>query len=212
MGLLVGLILHLLKALGPMLVVLLLSPSLFLNVKADINHPLTLGISSVDSGYRKFRDDNCSEIIKTSLYHYSDHFHSYIGKVGMRNSFNFDYSISQANKSKLLPISQDLNTDIQTQESIWYVQAKPSCSNIRLLTIQELERNNIKILDFRDSRLGESSPKGGPSQQCLACDDCIVGYLLILTDDELSKSMLERLGFKHVNSMEKYIDWIRNGK
>jgi hypothetical protein len=199
-------------ALGLMLVTLLLSPSLLLNVKADINHHLRLNISTMDLDYRKFMDDNCSELNKSSFYRYWDHFHSYIENVGIRNLANLDYSINQTNKFKLMPSSQDLNPDNETQEPIWYVQERPSCSNIMLPTTQELERNKIEILDFRDSRLGELSAKGGPSQQCLACDNCVDGYLLILTDDVLSKSILESLGFKHVDSMEKYIDRIRNGK
>jgi hypothetical protein len=206
MGLLVGLILHLTTALGLMLSILLLSSSLLLNVKADVNHHVKLSISTVDLDYRKFREDICSELTRSSFYP------SYIENVGTRNPANFDYSIDQTKKSTLLPSSQDLNPDNETRKPIWYVQERPSCSNIMLLTTQELIRNKIKILDFRDSRLGELSPKGGPSQQCLACDNCLDGYLLILTDDGLSKSMLERLGFKHVDSMEKYIDGVRNGK
>jgi hypothetical protein len=118
---------------------------------------------------------------------FADHFHSYTWNVGTRNPANFDYSINQTNKSTLLPSSRDINPDNETQEPSWYVQERPSCSNILLLTTRELIRNKIKILDFRDSRLGELSPKGGPSQHCLACDNCLDGYLLILTNDGFSK-------------------------
>lgn len=194
-----------------MLTIFLLPPSSQSIVHADVNHHVRLKISIMDFDNHKFRVDNCSELTASSLYHYSDHFHYNIENVGIRDPADIDYSIDHINKFDLLLSSQHLNPNNETQKPTWYVQEKPSCSNIMLFSLQELKRNKIVILDFRDSRLGEMSLKGGPSQQCLACDSCIDGYLLILTNDELSKSILEHFGFKHVDSMEKYIVRIKNG-
>lgn len=166
--------------------IFLFSSPLFSVVEAYVDPSGKLNLSTIDFDYYESKQANCSVFTAYSLYHNSD-------KIP-------------------LSLSQLPNPNNETQKLTWYVQERPSCSNIILYTFEELKRNNIDIIDFRDSRLGEVSPKGAPSEQCLACDICIDAYLLILTDDELSKSTLEHLGFKQVDSMEKYIDKIKYGK
>jgi hypothetical protein len=162
------------------------SISIFSPIGAYTSPYAEMNLSTIDLDYYESKQANCSTLTAYLLY---------------QNSSKIPQLLSQ------LP-----NPNNETQELTWYVQERPSCSNVILYTLEELKRNDIDIIDFRDSRLGELSPKGAPSQQCLACNICIDAYLLILTDDELSKSTLEHLGFKQVESMEKYIEKIRYGK
>jgi hypothetical protein len=187
--------LYLTMSFALILVIFLFSSSLFTIVEADVNQQyVKLNLSTIDFDYYGFKGANCSAFTAYYLYHYSDLFHL--------------YSLDEIPLSS----SQLPNSNNETQKLTWYVQERPSCSTIILYTLEGLKRNGIDIVDFRDSRLGELSPKGAPSQQCLACDNCIDAYLLILTDDELSKSTLEHLGFKQVDGMEMYIDRIKYGK
>ena len=107
--------------------------------------------------------------------------------------------------------SQLYKTDNETAKPMWYLQEKRSCSDVKLYNLDHIKESGIRVIDFLDSRLGQISPKGAPSQQCLACNACIEAYLLILVDDDSSKSRLESLGFKHIDNIEKYIDTIKHG-
>jgi hypothetical protein len=73
-------------------------------------------VSTLNLDYRKFREDICSELTRSSLYRYSDHFHSCIENVGTRNPASFDYSINQTNKSTILLSLQDPDPYDETQE------------------------------------------------------------------------------------------------
>jgi hypothetical protein len=118
----------------------LFSSPLFSIVEAYVDPPAKLNVSTIDFDYYESKQANCSAFRAYSLYPNSD--------------------------KRLLSLSQVPNPNNETQKLTWYVQERPSCSNIILYTLEELKRNDIDILDFRDTRLGELSPKGAPSQQC----------------------------------------------
>ena len=184
--------------------------TLYLNVEAKDNEFENLNFSIKD--FDKFKEYSCSMPIKSFLSNSSNSFYTYFRQAMIKDNISIDYSLNKYNELTLIPILQKYNLNNEINKIDWYVQEKPSCSGIRLYDLEELKRNGINILDFRDSRLGELAPKGAPSQQCLVCTNCIDAYLLILTDDKLSKSKLENLGFKQIDNIEKYIDRIKYGK
>jgi hypothetical protein len=182
------------------------------NIEAKSSKIITLIDATLVSNNYKSKEISCiNNVLQRSNYelvgvkHITDF--SYI-----QNRDLTDYSSFRSNNYKFMQ-SQLYKTNNETAKPRWYVQEKPSCSNIKLYDLEYLKRIGVSVIDFRDSRLGEFSLKGGPSQECLTCNVCIEAYLLILidSDDELSKSRLEQFGFRNIDNVQKYINGIKYG-
>jgi hypothetical protein len=183
----------------------------FNNIEAKGNEivNLTCPMLLLPSDSNEFREANSANVLSRWNYDLAAFKHiTYFGKL--QSTDLVDY-ISDRNNNELNQ-SQFYKTNNETANARWYLQEKRSCSDVNLFDLDYLKRSGIHVIDFRDSRLGQFSPKGAPAQQCLACNACIEAYLLVLVDDEPSTSRLQSLGFKHIDNIETYIDTIKYGR
>jgi hypothetical protein len=119
--------------------------------------------------------------------------------LNLTNNNDIDYSLNKSKEFSIPALDDkyyETVLDNGTEKLGWYVQEKPQCSNIILFAPEQLEGMGVKINDFRYM--------GQDVGVCLACDICPADYLLILTNDKQSKSILLGLGFKEVDDISKY--------
>jgi hypothetical protein len=107
------------------------------------------------------------------------------------------YSTNRAEECPLNNISSnETASENQTEKLNWFVQEKPQCSDVILYTTEQLKAMGVKINNFRSM--------DSDVMVCLSCDFCPDDYLLVLTDDKQSKSILLDLGFMPVDDLSKY--------
>jgi hypothetical protein len=129
------------------LIMFLFCSSLSLNAEAYSNKFRKLNLSIIALDHYKFDEANCSISTKLLYYYYSDPFHIYSSDVVIKYLINIDYSLYKSKELILSPSLQSTSPlNNETEELSWYVQEKPSCSYIRLYSIEDLKRNGINVV------------------------------------------------------------------